>query len=602
MKKSFVILTCLIALFFTFTDIAAAKKKENKNNTVPQMLNYPSAKIDDYRLHGGNVVLRCNLMDDIIQILPLDEIRDTLNMMSDALKKRDADKIIDRMKKEHPEYIDLIDYIKENDNLDPKNFIKDFIKEKYIDSLQIVVNNINKNLGIQTIVDNYTINETAINAIDFDKDLTFCKTIHIPHPMFVFIYPFTQTYMCPGDTIDLHFNFKVKEKYNALSTTSTGLSGEVNKYAKLLEMSYCHPFYERPNTNSTDSMLIWKDKQVKELDELIIKLNEGLPEFEEVSPLAKDILKTHLISTKAEPIFYYYTMTDHELCRDTIFWQKYLDFVSDREDYLLNNPLMMIASGDHYFNSIYFSCFDQLYKFQNYLTLPTDFNPNIYRELELIPEQDKNSYYDEKTKGINYICNKLNLKRNNDYATQVSIARDLFFIIKNNQPEKAPEYFASIMPFFTNKNVARLALLGYNKFIKENMVANNTDNKLMTKGDSIFQRIIEPYKGNVLYIDFWSMSCGPCRGGMLAMRDEVKNNADKPVKYLYITSDKEENCRSFLEPNNIKGEHIFITRNEWNHLQDKFDFNGIPFAVYVDDKGKIHHNTNVDILLNNIGK
>ncbi|MBO4397337.1 MAG: hypothetical protein J5805_02250, partial [Bacteroidaceae bacterium] len=281
MKKSFVILTCLIALFFTFTDIAAAKKKENKNNTVPQMLNYPSAKIDDYRLHGGNVVLRCNLMDDIIQILPLDEIRDTLNMMSDALKKRDADKIIDRMKKEHPEYIDLIDYIKENDNLDPKNFIKDFIKEKYIDSLQIVVNNINKNLGIQTIVDNYTINETAINAIDFDKDLTFCKTIHIPHPMFVFIYPFTQTYMCPGDTIDLHFNFKVKEKYNALSTTSTGLSGEVNKYAKLLEMSYCHPFYERPNTNSTDSMLIWKDKQVKELDELIIKLNEGLPEFEE---------------------------------------------------------------------------------------------------------------------------------------------------------------------------------------------------------------------------------------------------------------------------------------------------------------------------------
>ena len=77
MKKSFVILTCLVALFFTFTDLAA-KKKENKISTVPQMLNYPSAKIDDYRLHGGNVVLRCNLMDDIIQILPLDGIRDTL--------------------------------------------------------------------------------------------------------------------------------------------------------------------------------------------------------------------------------------------------------------------------------------------------------------------------------------------------------------------------------------------------------------------------------------------------------------------------------------------------------------------------------------------
>lgn len=57
----------------------------------------------------------------------------------------------------------------------------------------------------------------------------------------------------------------------------------------------------------------------------------------------------------------------------------------------------------------------------------------------------------------------------------------------------------------------------------------------MTKGDSIFQRIIEPYKGNVLYVDFWEMSCGPCRAGMLAMRDEVKANKDKPVKYLYVT-------------------------------------------------------------------
>lgn len=602
MKKSFVILTCLIALFFTFTDLAAAKKKENRNNTVPQMLNYPSAKIDDYRLHGGNVVLRCNLMDDIIQILPLDEIRDTLNMMSDALKKRDADKIIDRMKKEHPEYIDLIDYIKENDNLDPKNFIKDFIKEKYADSLQIVMKAVMNNIGAQTIVNNYMVNETDINAIEFDHDLSIHKTIHIPYPMFVYIHPFTQTYMCPGDTIDLHFNFKEKYKMNAVSTTGTGLSGEVNKYAKLLEMSYCPPFYISPNTDSKDSLLIWKDKQVKELDELIIKLNEGLPEFEEVSPLAKDILKTHLISTKAEHIFYHYSIMDNEVSRDTIFWQKYFDFVSDREDYLLNNPLMMIASKEGFFNSIYFSCFDPLRNFQGYTLFPTDFKSDIYRNNELNSEQYRNSFYDARINGVNYICNKLNLKRNNDFMTQATIARDLFFMIKHNQPEMAPEYFASIMPFFTNKHVARQALLGYNKFIKENMVANNTDNKLMTKGDSIFQRIIEPYKGNVLYIDFWSMSCGPCRGGMLAMRDEVKNNADKPVKYLYVTSDKEEDCRSFLEPNNIKGEHIFITRNEWNHLQDKFNFNGIPFAVYVDDKGKIHHNTNVDILLNNIGK
>ena len=119
----------------------------------------------------------------------------------------------------------------------------------------------------------------------------------------------------------------------------------------------------------------------------------------------------------------------------------------------------------------------------------------------------------------------------------------------------------------------------------------------MTKGDSIFQRIIEPYKGNVLYIDFWEMSCGPCRAGMLHMRDEVEANKDKPVKYLYVTDDTPEHCKSFLEPNNIKGEHIHISRAEWGYLQEKFQFTAIPFVVVLDKQGKQRKNTTVEELL-----
>lgn len=42
----------------------------------------------------------------------------------------------------------------------------------------------------------------------------------------------------------------------------------------------------------------------------------------------------------------------------------------------------------------------------------------------------------------------------------------------------------------------------------------------------------------------------------------MEANKDKPVKYLYITDDTPEQCKSFLEPNNIKGEHIHVTRAE----------------------------------------
>ena len=43
--------------------------------------------------------------------------------------------------------------------------------------------------------------------------------------------------------------------------------------------------------------------------------------------------------------------------------------------------------------------------------------------------------------------------------------------------------------------------LSYRDFIKENEI-KVVENKPLTKGDSIFQRIIEPYKGNVLFVDF----------------------------------------------------------------------------------------------------
>ena len=35
-----------------------AKKKVKKEAVVPQLINYPSAELSEYRLHGGNVVVQ----------------------------------------------------------------------------------------------------------------------------------------------------------------------------------------------------------------------------------------------------------------------------------------------------------------------------------------------------------------------------------------------------------------------------------------------------------------------------------------------------------------------------------------------------------------
>ena len=199
---------------------------------------------------------------------------------------------------------------------------------------------------------------------------------------------------------------------------------------------------------------------------------------------------------------------------------------------------------------------------------------------------------------MNELHNKLNISPT-DFSAQVCQLRAIFSTMDwhGNDYDLAADEVAAAMSVISHPELIRRAVLTYRDYVKEKEI-KVVEQKPMTKGDSIFQRIIEPYKGNVLYVDFWEMSCGPCRASMLHMRDEVEANKDKPVKYLYITDDTPEECQSFLEPNNIQGEHIHITRSEWGYLQEKFQFSGIPFVVLFDKQGKQRENVTVEQLLN----
>jgi thiol-disulfide isomerase/thioredoxin len=227
--------------------------------------------------------------------------------------------------------------------------------------------------------------------------------------------------------------------------------------------------------------------------------------------------------------------------------------------------------------------------------IPYDYDPKTAETMA----QEKPVFAREyNINAMNVLHNKLHVSPT-DFSAQVCKLRDFFSTTQwyKDQPDTIADDFAATMTVITHPELIRRAVLAYRDFIKENEI-KAVENKPLTKGDSIFQRIIEPYKGNVLFVDFWEMSCGPCRGKMLSMRDEVEANKDKPVKYLYITDDTPEQCKSFLEPNNIKGEHIHITRAGWGYLQEKFQFSGIPFVLLFDKKGNQRENVTVEQLLN----
>lgn len=504
-------------------------KKKTKNVEVPQLVNYPSAELSEYRLHGGNVVIK--------GLIPGREGDETLP----------------------PEVLDRLN-------------------------------------GVMTIImRDYIVRKEKTTAIEFKPDGTFVLNVYVPYPMFVFINPITNAYVCPGDTLEMTLNPKAKSREEAIIWDGTGLSGEVSRLYEKIDTTYCK-FSAREDIHKKgpDSLMAWKDVQVANLDDVVRRINAGLPELEGCSPLASDILRTYIISQHLRHICSYYELMDKKSIDKDAYWQQFFSFVAPRESYLIDNPLLMISADEFFFNRIEYSLFRPMHAGRVPDYIPFDYDPQKAK----IIAQKKTVFRREFRRNVmNELHDKLHISPT-DFSAQVCQLRDVFCYLKwhKDSYDLAADDVAAAMAVVTHPELIRRAVLTYRDYVKENEL-KVVEQKPMTKGDSIFQRIIEPYKGNVLYVDFWAMSCGPCRGAMLNMRDKVEANKDKPVKYLYITCDKPEKCRSFLEPNNIRGEHIHITPSEWGYLQEKFNFSSIPFVILFDKDGNLRKDKTVEELL-----
>ncbi len=529
------IITILLALLIIPMGVDA--KKKGKKVEVPQLVNYPSAEVSEYRLHGGEVFIRGRIVANDPQIIKSMEGR------------------------------------------------------------------------ITAIMRDYIVRKEETTLFDIKADGAFSMKLHVPYPMFVLVYPLGEVYACPGDTVDVTMDTTKPSREEGIILDGTGVSGEVSRVWLQTMERYCQFSRERRDEKSPEEVMKWKDQAVERLDSIVRQMNEGLPELAGCSPLAADVLKTSILAMHMQEICEKYQLMDKEDIDQEQYWQEYFSFVAPREKYLLDNPLLLIAGDEFFFNRLEYSIMEPVEKSSiKSRTLPIDYTTSNAVDIK---SYNQPTLREARREAMAKLHDKLQLSPAN-FAAQICMLRNLFTKLEwpyygqdiDSHYDFEAEDVASTLPYITNADLMRRAVLTYREYVKkyELKAAGKDDTALrqiepMTKGDSIFQRIIEPYKGNVLYIDFWEMSCGPCRATMLQMRDEVEANKDKPVKYLYITDDTPEKCRPFLEPNNIQGEHIHITPTEWGYLKEKFQFTGIPFVVLFDKNGNRRDDKTVEQLL-----
>lgn len=190
-------LLSIILMAVLFAPVSVEAKKKEKKAEVPQLQNYPSAELSEYRLHGGNVVVQGHIV------------------VSEEVKS-------EKMPQE-------------------------------------LLNQLNGRFTV--IMRNYIVRKEKTSVIEFKDDGTFSMNIYVPYPMQVLIYPMGTAYACPGDTINVTIDPTKRTKEEGIKFDGTGLGGEVTRLWQQIDDKYCKfdnsdNVYER----GLDSLAMWKDE------------------------------------------------------------------------------------------------------------------------------------------------------------------------------------------------------------------------------------------------------------------------------------------------------------------------------------------------------
>lgn len=130
-----------------------------------------------------------------------------------------------------------------------------------------------------------------------------------------------------------------------------------------------------------------------------------------------------------------------------------------------------------------------------------------------------------------------------------------------------------------------------NEEVVKKVIAPASNVEGLTDGKAILEKIIEPYKGKIIYMDIWGTWCQPCVNAIKAspaLKEAVK---DYDIVYLYFTYGSEEaawkGCIAELgltKPNYV---HYRLPQNQQEAVVSYLKVDGYPFYVLFDKQGNM---------------
>ena len=112
---------------------------------------------------------------------------------------------------------------------------------------------------VYVLLRNYLVANEETILIDFKSDGTFSLNLQVPYPMFVEVYPLTDIYACPGDTLELTIDTtKPSWQDEGVSVSGTGISGEVSERYEQIRKAYFDKDFGYYEIEDEEEILKWE--------------------------------------------------------------------------------------------------------------------------------------------------------------------------------------------------------------------------------------------------------------------------------------------------------------------------------------------------------
>lgn len=112
-----------------------------------------------------------------------------------------------------------------------------------------------------------------------------------------------------------------------------------------------------------------------------------------------------------------------------------------------------------------------------------------------------------------------------------------------------------------------------------------------TPAAELIRSLVAKFPGKFLVIDFWGMSCGPCRAAIQESKDlRAKIAKRDDVKLVFIagerTAEGSDAYHKYVNEWLAEEETVCLANADFNRLRDLFQFNGIPHYETITPDGR----------------